>query len=151
MKAANSAGVLPTAIAASRLQALERRRLAHRARRRGGELVGAAGAARLAGASRPYHCVISKPGQPCSATVGTSGSCAMRCADAGRDAAQLAGLDELQDRRRADRRARASRPASRSVSCGPVPRYGTCTTKVPVAIFRYSNARWPALPLPAEP
>ena len=35
----------------------------------------AAGWARLAGASRPYHCVISKPGQPCSATVGTSGSC----------------------------------------------------------------------------
>ena len=29
-------------------------------------------------ASRPHHWVISKPLQPCSATVGTSGSCASR-------------------------------------------------------------------------
>ena len=48
--------------------------------------------ARLAGASRPYHCLISKPGKPCSATVGTSGNRARRWVPAGGDAAQFAGL-----------------------------------------------------------
>ena len=47
--------------------------------------------------------------------------------------------------------AKSNRPASRSVSCGPEPRYGTCSMKVSLTIFRYSTARCPALPLPAEP
>jgi hypothetical protein len=29
--------------------------------------------------------------------------------------------------------------------------YGMCSRKMPAVIFRYSKARWPALPLPAEP
>jgi hypothetical protein len=50
----------------------------------------------------PYHCVISNFGQPCSATVGTSGSCAIRCADPVAMQRSLPALMK-QDRRRADR------------------------------------------------
>ena len=102
MKAANSAGVPPTAIAASPFRRSSAAGSCTALAAAAASLSRFAGA-KLAGASRPYHCVISKPGQPCSATVGTSGSWAMRCRRAGGDAAQLAGLDELQDRRRADR------------------------------------------------
>ena len=47
--------------------------------------------------------------------------------------------------------AASRRPASRSVSIGPVPRYGMWVMNMPATIFRYSIARWPALALPAEP
>src|SRR5439155_611021 len=44
------------------------------------------------------------------------------------------------------------RPATRSITMGPVPLYGTCWRSMPpVASFRYSMARWPALAFPAEP
>ncbi|MOA41040.1 hypothetical protein D3C78_1629680 [compost metagenome] len=45
----------------------------------------------------------------------------------------------------------STRPDSRSVSSGPVPRYGTCSMNTSDDILRYSKASWPALPLPAEP
>ncbi len=149
MKAANSAGVLPTAIAASpcsRSSAAGSRT----ARAAAAASLSVAGAARLAGARMPYHCVISKPGQPCSATVPTSGSWAIRWLD---PVAMQRSLPALMNcsTAGAPTAAACKRPASRSVSCGPVPRYGTCSTKMPVVVFRYSNARWPALPLPADP
>ena len=78
MKRANSAGVLPAAMAASALNFSVEAGLLHRRGAGRGQLVHRR-LRRVRGASTPYHCVISKPGKPCSATVGTSGSCAGRC------------------------------------------------------------------------
>ncbi|MNR05744.1 hypothetical protein D3C85_1217890 [compost metagenome] len=75
----------------------------------------------LAGASMPYHCVISKPGKPCSATVGTSGSCARRLAE---PVAMQRTLPALMNGMiaAAPMAEASSRPESRSVTIGPVPR-----------------------------
>lgn len=78
MKRANSAGVLPAAIAASALNvSVEDGCFTDEAL--AAASLSTAPCGRFDGASTPYHCVISKPGKPCSATVGTSGSCARRC------------------------------------------------------------------------
>ncbi|MNW06175.1 hypothetical protein D3C71_2025330 [compost metagenome] len=76
---------------------------------------------RLAGASMPYHCVISKPGKPCSATVATSGSWGRRWVE---PVAMQRTLPDLMNgsRAAAPTEAASRRPESRSVIMGPVPR-----------------------------
>ena len=75
----------------------------------------------LEGASMPYHCVISKPGKPCSATVGTSGNWGRRWVD---PVAMQRTLPALMkgSRAAAPTEAASSRPDIRSVIMGPVPR-----------------------------
>ena len=74
-----------------------------------------------AGARMPYHCEVSNSLKPISATVGTSGSAGRRC---GVPTAMARSLPLLMCGSSAGRPALLAwvRPASRSVSCGPVPR-----------------------------
>ena len=41
-------------------------------------------------------------------------------------------------------------PPSKSVSAGPMPRYGTWTRLIPAIIWNSSPATWPGLPLPCD-
>ena len=74
-----------------------------------------------AGAMMPYHCEVSKSLKPISATVGTSGSARDALLRAHRDGAQLAAADVRHSAGSPAEEA-CVRPASKSVSCGPVPR-----------------------------
>ena len=74
-----------------------------------------------AGTRMPYHCEVSKSLKPISATVGTSGSAGSRC---GVPTAMAFSLPVLMCGSSAGSPALVAcvRPASRSVSIGPVPR-----------------------------
>ena len=83
----------------------------------------------FAGATRPYQEEASKPGRPCSATVGTLGS-----AD-GRFAPALASARALPAAICGNTTGMRSKniwtcPAIKSFIAGPAPRYGTCTMSI---------------------
>ncbi len=108
------------------------------------------GAGVLAGATSPHQTEAVKAGSPSSFEVGTLGSNAERLALAtasGRNVPDLiwlitsSGLIGMNVRR----------SPIRSVMAGAPPLYGTCSTSMPADSLSISPARWPELPLPAEP
>jgi hypothetical protein len=103
-----------------------------------------------AGAASPIQVVKRKPGNPCSAIVGTSGSSAIRCAPVVPSAFSLppwmcaSGVWTTSI-------IRWMRPASRSVTAAEAPLYGTWTMSMPARDLKSSPARCSVLPMPAEP
>ena len=95
---------------------------------------------RLRRSTRPYQEDASKPGRPCSATVGTSGS-----AD-GRFAPALASARTLLAATCGNTTGMRSKniwtwPAMRSFIAGPAPRYGTCTISMLAMLLNSSPER----------
>ena len=99
---------------------------------------------------RPYHVVISTPGNPASASVGTSGSSGVRF---GLITASAFTLPPLMNAIADDVVSKSSWicPPTRSASACDEPLYGTCTAFVPAARLNASPARCCVLPTPDEP
>ena len=103
-----------------------------------------------AGASSPSQYSTVKPGRPASATVGSAGISGVRralvTASARSRPASTCGSTGGRPIE-----PRAMRPASRSVSCGPPPLYGTCGMSRPAACLKSSMARCWSPPAPDDP
>ncbi|MNT58044.1 hypothetical protein D3C72_1954580 [compost metagenome] len=95
----------------------------------------------------PYQALISTPGTPASAIVGTSGSWALRLALSTASARTLpllmCGITDD-----AVSNAICTCPPIRSTMAGPLPRYGMCVIRTPVASLNSSAAMCCVLPEP---
>ncbi|KAG1381979.1 hypothetical protein G6F60_015135 [Rhizopus arrhizus] len=100
-----------------------------------------------AGAIRPSQAPMSKPGKPCSATVGTSGSIATRsgvltASAFSRPDCTLASDDTMGSK------VAVVRPPTMSVCAWLLPLYGTCTMAAPALDSSTAVTRWLVVPMP---
>jgi len=85
-----------------------------------------------AGAKKPYHVEMSKPGNPASANVGNSGTSGERCAVVTASAFNLPAFTCAIALARLSNMNCVS-PASSACVAGAPPLKGTCTASVPVS------------------
>src|SRR5690606_38091081 len=102
-----------------------------------------------AGAMTANHDCTENPGKPDSASVGTAGASATRCAEVTPSARSLPACTWGMDEGRLSN-IEPTCPPSRSATAGPLPRYGTCRISVPVSILNISQDKWMEDPLPDE-
>src|SRR4029453_15257097 len=102
-----------------------------------------------AGASTPNHDEASKPGNPASATVGTSGSAGARVLEVTASARSLPALICGSDGGRLSNIS-CTWPLRRSAKAGALPLYGTCVICTPAITLKSSPDRWIDVPLPDD-
>jgi hypothetical protein len=98
------------------------------------------------GATMANHAADSNPGSV-SAILGTSGSAAMRLGVATARSLSCPPFTSASDTPRLSNM-RSTLPATRSVSAGAEPRYGTCWNFTPAISWNSSEVRWEVVPLP---